>query len=308
MDFIAIDFETATSETNSAYSIGIACVDKSVIVHSEHHLIQPPTLAFSKKNIDINGIMPEHVMDAPKFPEVWEMIQHYFDETTLVFAHNARFDMSVLKRSFEHYNMVEPIVHYACSIPFSTRACTGAVPGSLEARAAFFGIDMGTHHSAESDARTCAQLVIETIKYCKYSYRSFAALRRYLITERHLSELNPMQRIGRALYDQIDYKNMVDLDGDDNNDAMFENKNVVITGEFKSISKRDLAQAMVNKGAVIKSGVSKTTNFLIVGAQDKRIVGADGLSNKQEKAYELIEQGHKIEIYDESQILEILSE
>jgi len=46
-------------------------------------------------------------------------------------------------------------------------------------------------------------------------------------------------------------------------------------------------QMAINVGAVVKTSVSKKTHYLVVGKQDTDLVGEDGLSSKEEKAYEL---------------------
>ena len=50
-------------------------------------------------------------------------------------------------------------------------------------------------------------------------------------------------------------------------------------------------QLAVDHGAIVKSSVSRKTNYLIVGRQDKSIVGEDGMSTKEERAYELNNSG-----------------
>ena len=66
-------------------------------------------------------------------------------------------------------------------------------------------------------------------------------------------------------------------------------------------------QMAVNAGAVLKSGVSGKTNFLVVGKQDLAIVGSDGMSNKEEKAHALNESGKGcIKILDEAEFISLL--
>ena len=61
-----------------------------------------------------------------------------------------------------------------------------------------------------------------------------------------------------------------------------------------------------NIGGVPTDSVTKETDVLVVGQQDYRVVGADGMSNKQKKALKLLEKGHNIEILSESEFLERL--
>ncbi|KMT33024.1 exonuclease [Melissococcus plutonius] len=66
MNFIAMDFETASHERHSACSLALVKVENSRIVDEYYTLIQPET-QFFWKNIQIHGIHPEDVTDAPNF-------------------------------------------------------------------------------------------------------------------------------------------------------------------------------------------------------------------------------------------------
>lgn len=95
MNFIAMDFETANYQKHSACSLALVMVQDSKIVGEYYTLIQPET-EFFWKNIQIHGIRPEDVKEAPKFPDVWKQIQQYYQLNSLIVAHNAGFDTGVL--------------------------------------------------------------------------------------------------------------------------------------------------------------------------------------------------------------------
>ena len=115
MDFIAIDFEIANNKMSSACSLGMAFVDNHKIVDEKYFLIQPPEMEFDRKMVEIHGITPDDVQNAPTFHMVWEEIQHYFQENTII-AHNAHFDMSVLHSCLTKYSIDLPEFKYICSI------------------------------------------------------------------------------------------------------------------------------------------------------------------------------------------------
>lgn len=83
-------------------------------------------------------------------------------------------------------------------------------------------------------------------------------------------------------------------------------KNIVFTGELNTIERKDAMQKVVNAGGIVKTGVSSKTDFLIVGMQDKSIVGSKGISTKEKKAYELIEKGKEIKIINENEFIKLL--
>lgn len=67
---------------------------------------------------------------------------------------------------------------------------------------------------------------------------------------------------------------------------------------------RSTAQQLIaDIGGINAKGITKTTDFLIVGQQDYRVVGEDGMSNKQERAIKYIEKGFNIEVLSENDFI-----
>lgn len=303
MDFIAVDFETASSSNDSACSVGLAFVENLSVVRSEHYLIRPPSLVFGKKNIEIHGILPEHVQHEPAFPEIWERIKMHFDGSNLIVAHNARFDMSVLHRCLTFYGLDLPVFRYSCSIPITTKVCTGSIPRTLAARADFFGVDMGVHHNAESDAITCARIVAETVRRSRSkTFQSFCRVR--AIEQKEFSDLSPAKSLGKPMFESFDMDSAITSDKVSQN-TILSGKTVVVTGTFL-IPRAEMLQKLLDVGAIIKPGITTKTDFLFVGEQDKRIVGDDGLSSKQEKALRFNAAGSNIVFLTESEFMSII--
>lgn len=75
----------------------------------------------------------------------------------------------------------------------------------------------------------------------------------------------------------------------DNSHPLFQ-KVVVFTGTL-CMPRAEAMQLAVNYGAILKTSVTKKTDFLVVGVQDIDRVGADGLSSKEEKAIALNTSG-----------------
>lgn len=308
MDFIAIDFETANSNNNSACSMGLVQVRNKEIIDKKYYLIQPPNMEFDKRNIEVHGITYDDVKDIPKFSEIWKDIKHYFNGNIII-AHNAQFDMSVLKCLDLEYGLNIPDFQYLCSIPISTKACRG-VKNSLKERAEHLGIDLGQHHNALDDATTCANIVIETINRTKRkSFNSF--LNTYTsLPIRKFSELKYQTHFGKKnkKFQNVNISEIVPTD-----EAMgdiahpFNDKYFVFTGTLNNISRKEAMQTVVNLGGILKSGVTKTTDYLVIGVQDKKLVGEDGLSSKERKAYEFLNKGFDIKLIDEDKFHDLIS-
>ena len=69
------------------------------------------------------------------------------------------------------------------------------------------------------------------------------------------------------------------------------------------MKRTEAQQIIADIGGFNQNGVNRDTNFLVVGQQDYRIVGEDGMSSKQEKAIKLIEKGADLEILSEDEFL-----
>lgn len=307
MDFICIDFETANYDLTSACSVGIVGVKDNKISDTYYSLIKPKNLYFHHKNIEIHGITPKHVENAPQFDGIWREINQFFKDNYTIVAHNASFDMSVLKLNLMQYDLPIPKFNYVCSISFSAKACKGLnVGSSLIERAKHFDIDVTNHHNALDDALTCANIVLKCIdNKNKKSFQTY--LNTYTsIPIKNIIELNPKTTLFKSKFNNIKLSEIQPTIDDIDNCNDFFGKQIVLTGELSYMDRRTAMQKIVNAGGIIHNSVSKNTDYLIVGKQDKAIVGEDGLSGKEEKAYELNSKGCNIKIINENEFLLIL--
>lgn len=161
---VAIDFETANEQRASACSIGLCRVEDGRIVWTAEHLIRPPELRFTPFTIAIHGIRPEDVADAPEFPDVWDALRPALEGAVLL-AHNASFDMGVLRAMLETYGLGVPDHGYLCTLVAARRAWPDLEKHKLNHLARHFGIEL-EHHRAGSDARACAGIVLRAMADC----------------------------------------------------------------------------------------------------------------------------------------------
>lgn len=159
LDFTAIDFETANRYPTSACSIGLVVVRDGVIVEEVSHLIRPEPFYFYRKFIEIHGITPKMTECAPSFYDLWGKIGRYFDTGALV-AHNAGFDMSVLKACLESADLYARLPEVYCTLRLSRKLVKGLSNYKLNSLCDHFGIALN-HHEALSDARGAAKIMLE---------------------------------------------------------------------------------------------------------------------------------------------------
>ncbi len=118
LSFVAIDFETASPRQRaSACAVGFAVVEGGRIVDVGKALINPdiPDSEWGAINTAIHGIRPADVRAAPKFFGACDGMLRLARDLPLI-AHNASFDMSVLRAEHERWDVAVPGYRYACSL------------------------------------------------------------------------------------------------------------------------------------------------------------------------------------------------
>ena len=158
MDFVALDFETANEKRDSACAIGLTTVRDGVICETVHRLIRPAELRFSHWNTQKHGITCEDVIGCPTLAELWPEISGYLEDQLLI-AHNASFDISVLRHSLHAVSVPIPRVSYLCSLQLSRRLWPHLASHSLGFLAEVYRIPL-EHHNAASDSFAAARLVL----------------------------------------------------------------------------------------------------------------------------------------------------
>jgi DNA polymerase-3 subunit epsilon len=158
MNFVAIDFETATCSRESAISVGLVKYHGRRLVDSWYSLIRPPKLYIRPDFTDIHGLTAADVKGAPLFDEVWEKGIRSFIGNLPLAAHNAPFDMSVLHTALKWYGLSIPHYRYFCSLALARAAWPKLPSYSLTNLGEYFRI-VYEAHNALADAETCGKIV-----------------------------------------------------------------------------------------------------------------------------------------------------
>jgi DNA polymerase-3 subunit epsilon len=164
LDFTAIDFETANGSRASACQVGLTRVRGGEVVEKTGWLIRPPEGhdAFLEWNTRIHGITAEHVAEALCWDEQIEDLIGFAGDDVLV-AHNASFDMGVLRAACDVTAYDLPAYRYLCTLQVARKAYrlpSYRLPVAAEA-AGFTGF---SHHDAVADALACAHIVIDAAR------------------------------------------------------------------------------------------------------------------------------------------------
>lgn len=164
LDFTAIDFETANSSPASACSVGLVRVRDGEVIAQTGWLIRPPAGHddFNEWNTKIHGLHAEDVVGADGWEDQIDRLCAFAGSDVLV-AHNARFDLTVLRRACEVTGIQAPPYRSLCSLAVA-RKTYELDSYRLPKAAAAAGFGDFPHHDALADARACAQIIIDAAR------------------------------------------------------------------------------------------------------------------------------------------------
>lgn len=300
-DFLAIDFETACGSRASACSVGYAKFCDGELVETGEALIDPGLRPheWDAFNTSIHGITPQDVVGAPSFMDVWQVIHERHAGVPLV-AHNASFDMSVIRAEFSRAgHLPDQPFQYTCSVALARSAWPEMVSVSLGIVADRLGIEID-HHDAKSDAIGSGLVTVEAMKVLGCS-----------TLEEALSKTNrDWGRVERDLSWNTGQKDLKAADfqpdaaGDFDPEHPLFGRTVVFTGTLQSMERREAFKRLAEVGGVPGNGVTKKTNLLVVGEQElSRLASGASMSSKMEKARTLRTGGQDIELIGEAEFL-----
>ena len=266
-------------------------------------LIRPPGNDYSPFNIAIHGITPKDTKGEREFPSVWREAGEVIGQRPVV-AHNASFDLSVLRSSLGHYGTPSdwPSLDVFCTLVLGRLVWPGLLSYSLPKLSAFLGIELQHHHDPSADAEACAEIARHLCTALGAADLNEAAERLGVSPGKLASDLwQPTAAVkARAARAQA---GLEPASGELDPDHPLYGMKVAFTGTLMSMPRRAAAQLLVNAGGKEAASVSGETDFLVLGAQDFSKFVDGKMSSKSRRAAELTAAGYGIEVISEVDFL-----
>ncbi len=302
MDFCALDFETANAFRGSPCAVGMVKVRGGVVVDAANWLMRPPEGfdEFDAFNVELHGITPEMVAGQPRFAARLPEIVAFADGLPLV-AHNAAFDVGVLRDACDASGEPWPTLGYACSLVLS-RETYQLLSYSLPWVAEAAGSPLLAHHDPLADATAAAQIVLD------------------LARRREAATLPDLVAISRCFLGHVGGQSWESCHAtwsgtgllpspNPNADPAhpFYGREMAFTGALASMTRAQAWEVVAERGATAAAGVTKHTSILVIGFQDARkLRPGEELSAKARKAADLRAKGQTIEIMPEDDFFQLL--
>jgi DNA polymerase III epsilon subunit-like protein len=304
LDFTAIDFETANSYRGSPCSVGLVRVRDGHIVERRHWLIRPPEGAdwFDEWNIGIHGITAEMVAGVPRWKDVLPAIVSFIGNDVVV-AHNAGFDIGVIRYACAVDNIEWPELRFLCTLVVARRAM--ALPTyRLPFLAESLGFSLDDHHDALADASAVVEVIARLAE--RQNVADLAGLADSVGVS--------IGRMGSGIYrgsvavqsgDRGFTPITVNFSADPS--GYLYGRVVVFTGTLMSMTRDIARQECAKVGAVPEQTTTKRTNVLVVGDIDPAVLRpGSNVTGKARKAFELQDNGQQIEVMTEDDFLRCL--
>ncbi len=296
-DFIAIDVETANRyDRGSICQIGIVGHIGGEIKRLYSSLINP-NCDFSKNLINVHGITPEMVINAPSFSDAWQEIGSLLKEYPVI-AHNASFDIGAILAAMKRCE-IEPVdIKYACTLKLARIVYYRAFKSyTLNNLCDALDIQLSRHHDASADAEACALLLLRMA--AELNARTLDEVMMRSALQMNSSLEYPAFELHAAPSPKLSLASFNSRSCDS-----FEGKKFVITGVFDTFSSRkEVVDIIESRGGKVETSVTQSTNVLLIGYQDLNRTKGCKKSKKHKDADKLIAEGFDIILMGEDDFL-----
>jgi DNA polymerase III subunit epsilon len=252
----------------------------------------------------IHGIREADVANAPLFGEVWPQLWACVSGPLV--AHNASFDISVLRHGLDRFGYSYPETDYFCTRVIARKTWPEHSTYALDYLAASLGISF-EHHNALEDARACAQVAIAACKH--FRVNSLYKLRKvckFRIGKLFEDGYQPCGVPGAYAPSPKIQASEVPATGSIDIGHPFFGRSFVFTGQMISMQRNAACQAVIDRGGTYHSQVKKETDFLVLGQAGYIGYRGGHKSLKTKKAEQMRESGLPIEIISESDFKDML--
>jgi DNA polymerase III epsilon subunit-like protein len=304
LNYTALDFETANNYRGSPCAVGLVRVRDGLVVDERHWLIRPPEAVdwFAPFNMMLHGITPEMVADAPRWRYVLPAILDYVGDDVVV-AHNAGFDVGVIRYACAVENIEWPAMKFLCTLVLARRAF--ALPAyGLPFVTDVCGFTLDAHHDPLAEARA----VVGIVNYL--ADREGAS---------DVHDLAPRLKVRVGHMESGIYKGSVctatgnaglviaEANPDADPDGYLYGRAVVFTGALMSMTRQMAWDEVVRAGGVSEKNTTKRTNVLVLGDfNPAHLRPGATYSGRARKAFELQDKGQDIELMTEDDFLRVL--
>ena len=196
MNYVALDFETANEYPGGACSVALARFDEEgTLLDTYYTLIRPKQPYFDPSMSAVHQLDSAQCLAAGEFDTIWGDLVRFI-ERDIVVAHNAAFDIGVLKAALEAYDLQCDGLSYLCTLVISRKVWPKLLSHKLSYIVDSLELEYRAHHALD-DAIMCGKIFA---KLCHGHLYDLLTLRKFLITRGIEVKTIDHQRRGADLF------------------------------------------------------------------------------------------------------------
>ena len=300
-EYCMLDLETTglSPKWDSIIEVGAIRYRDGVEVGRWHSLVQPPEGPYLDSFITmLTGITEEMLVDAPIVATVLPSLRDFLGDS-IILGYNISFDINFLYEAFKQYlgiifgNDHVDVRRLARKLhPEESSMTLGKI-------ARLYNIERRNAHRAIGDCETTEAAYRAILREALATYGSYDGIR---------AAFKPPKRKHRRYSPKITASMITTDNTDFDVDCPIYGKHCVVTGKLEHFTRKEVMQLIADLGGINDNGVTKTTNFLILGNNDYCATIKDGKSSKQKKAEAAKLSGQDIEIIPENVFYDMIAE
>ena len=272
--YISIDIETTGFDPrfDSLIEFGAVKMKDGLVIDQFQSLVKPES-DIPSYITELTGISNDMVANAPFVEDVLPQFLAFIGDNLLV-GHNVNFDINFIYDLTRFYTLPPLSNDFVDTLRLSRRLFSDWTNYKLETMANYFQIGEVTAHRALSDSLKTAQCYEQIKKYIREN-------------DIQLKSFTSWNSLSKHITSQTDTFDP---------DSPIFGKSFAFTGALEKMHRRDAMQLVVNAGGVCCDGVTRDTNYLVLGSTDYCKSIKDGKSSKQKRAEALRLAGYDISI------------
>lgn len=236
--------------------------------------------------IERTGITDEMLKDAPEIDQILEPLKNFVGNDIII-SHNANFVINFLYDSFMYCRKYALSNDFIDTLRLSRNLYKDFENHKLSTLAKNFNINQEVSHRALYDCITILNCYLYMKEYIK---------------------INNLDLSKRKHGNQIRAKELSATNHEfDENHCLFK-KYFAFTGALEKMIRKEAMQLVLNIGGYVEDGVTKKTNYLVLGNFDYSSSVKNGKSSKQIKAENLIKKGQDLRIISENVFYDLIAD
>lgn len=298
--YCVLDIETTglSPEWDEIIEIGAIKIVDGIETERFQSLVQP-LQSIDGEYVDsyiteLTGITNEMLAEAPNADQVIPQFASFLGNNIIV-GYNVSFDVNFLYDAFEKYLQCPLSNDYIDVMRLAKRLHPEMQHHRLKDMVDAFDIEIDKSHRAISD--------VEATIAC-YTILCDDVCTQYKSREAFVDSFKKRY----AWKQTIRAENIIgDVSKLDPDNPLFQ-KNIVFTGKLEKFTRQQAMQIVADLGGINEDGITKHTNYLILGNNDYCKTIKDGKSSKQKKAENYKLKGQDIEILPENVFYDMIGE